>query len=114
MKISGAEITGHRIVFCLLERDGQEHQYLSIIPVGFLDYHDARWEANYVMVKIHLVVTDNNHNIVDEHMTVGSFMRLHDLLIGFQNGVSGSETFGTVDGCLELSGGEHSPGRRKA
>jgi hypothetical protein len=102
MNLTGAEITGQQITFCALEISGEPIQHLSFIPIGFIDYH-GQSTGDYVMVKIHLAVGDNNSSTVDDHMTVGSFTRLYDLLFGFQNGLAGSETFGTADGQLELT-----------
>jgi hypothetical protein len=103
MDITGAEIRGHRIDFSVLEIAGESVQHLSIIPVGFIDYGDDRWQADYVMVKIHLGVGDNNQCVLDDHMCVGDFIRLHDSLVRFQNGVVGVERLATVDGALDLT-----------
>jgi hypothetical protein len=102
MKISGAEITGHQITFCVREHEGQPVQYLTIIPLGFIDYGDNRWRADYVVGEIRLVIV-RSRVVLDDHMTVGSLVDLHNLLLGFQNGLVGSGTFGTVEGHLELS-----------
>jgi hypothetical protein len=101
MNLSGTEIAGYNITFCVREHDGKPVQHLTITPVGFLDYGDSHWRADYVMIEIQLVIL-RSQIIVDEHMTVGSFVNLHTLLLGFQNGVVGSETFRTVDGHLDL------------
>jgi hypothetical protein len=103
MNITVAEITGQRITFCALEQAGQVLQHLSITPLDYIDYHDARWEGNYVRVQIHLDVSGATQVTLGDHMTVRSFARLHDLLVGFQNGGAGSEVFGTADCHLDLT-----------
>jgi hypothetical protein len=103
MKTTVTEITGQRIDFCALEQAGRALQYLSITPLDLIDYHGSRWEGNYVGVHIHLDVSGATQVTLGDHMTVGSFMRLHDLLVGFQNAVVGSDIFGTADGHLELT-----------
>lgn len=101
MKVSGTEINGYRITFCVREHNGQPVQHLTLLPVGLIDYH-GRWEQNYVNLEIRLVML-RSQIVIDEHMTVGSFLRLHQLLVGFQQGVGGSEVFGTADEHLELT-----------
>ncbi|MCI0641029.1 MAG: hypothetical protein L0Y70_18290 [Gemmataceae bacterium] len=102
LNITSAEITGQRITFCPLEVEGKPVQHLTIVPSGFLDYH-GQWAGNLVKVEIHLAVGDNNQSWVDDYMSVGSFMRLHNLLSGFQSGVAESQVFGTEEGGLELT-----------
>jgi len=102
MSITGVEITDRHITFCVREHEGKPVQHLTITPVGFIDYGDSRWRTDYVMVEIRLVVL-RSQIVVDEHATVGSLVDLHKLLLGFQEGVAGSGTFGTVDGQLEMT-----------
>jgi hypothetical protein len=102
MRITGAEITGQRISFCVRELEGRPVQHLTILPVGFMDYH-GRWAGNLVNVNIHLAVGDNNQSTLGDYLSVGTLVRLRDLLSGFQRGAPSKEVFGTEEGQLELT-----------
>jgi hypothetical protein len=101
MTTRGAAIANRHITFCVREHEGQPVQHLTISPVGLIDY-TGPCERIYVNLEIRLVML-RSQIVVDDHMTTRSLVRLHRLLLGFQNGVLGSDTFGTADGHLELT-----------
>jgi hypothetical protein len=102
MRIDGAEIIGQRVCFCVREWEGRPVDHLTIIPVGFTNYH-GRWANNLVCVEIRLAVGDNNQSTLGDYLSVGELVRLHALLLRFQQGVPGTEVFGTEEGQLELT-----------
>jgi hypothetical protein len=102
MAYQGTEITGHPIVFSVIENKGVPMQYLSITPVAFLDYLTLPPAADLVMVEIRLVVV-HSQTVADEHISVGSLEDLYNLLRGYQNGKGGGGVLQTADGHLEMA-----------
>ena len=85
-----------------VNKKAKQPRHLTVARCGFLDYGDDRWQADYIAVTIRVVML-RSQMVVDDHIPVGCFVRLHDLLVGFRGGLSGSETIGSADGQLELA-----------
>ena len=102
MKYKGTAIVEHEVVFCIREHEGRPAQHLTIAPVAYLDYGDEHWQADYVMIEVRVVVL-NSQIVVDEHLPVGTLIRLYDHLVMLKRGSPGVDTFLTVDGQLQLT-----------